>query len=606
MRELKRVPPNKGIEKEYKRKLNKLVQAMSASVMYWVLADFGNRTANEMANAIRKRVRQWDKIFGKDAERIAQWFVKSVQKQTETGMSQAFNDVGRKMKPTPMHVVKAIEMENVELIKSIPQKYFIGIREVALLSLMYGWTKEKLNEELVKRKGIVERRIKNIASDQTHKTTELIKVALCENNKIRYARWKYTYRSETPRISHIEVDGAIFDISKGCLIDGEYWLPAEAINCYHKDTEIMTKDGFKKFTELSKDDEILTLNPETKEIEYSRIKHFIKKYAEDIAHIKGQTLDMCVDPNHTFFTYREVDHEKYRSVEPEFVNGIQNLKTKARFYKSCIWNAPKKEKININGLEINTDTFCKFMGYYLSDGSYNHTRGGNQIYIARKKGYKQDIEFNDLIELNPKRGVGGIYIFNKSLCDYVRKFGYSYEKYIPDEIKTLDKEHIRLFLDAYAFCDGTSKKETVGGFYYKNVVKYNSYFTSSKKLADGLVECILKTGMGASYRFDKRKGKVQKFRNGYYEIKTDLYSIFELKKQNDQLLSAKITYEKYNDFVYDIEVEKNHTLLTRFNKCIIWNGNCKCDFVPLIEEYDDDMRAEIEKNVYYRRLARWN
>lgn len=231
MRELKRVPPNKGIEKEYKRKLNKLVQAMSASVMYWVLADFGNRTANEMANAIRKRVRQWDKIFGKDAERIAQWFVKSVQKQTETGMAQAFNDVGRKMKPTPMHVVKAIEMENIELIKSIPQKYFIGIREVALLSLMYDWSKEKLNEELVKRKSIVERRIKNIASDQTHKTTELIKVALCENNKIRYARWKYTYRSETPRESHIEVDGAIFDISKGCLIDGEYWLPAEAINC---------------------------------------------------------------------------------------------------------------------------------------------------------------------------------------------------------------------------------------------------------------------------------------------------------------------------------------------------------------------------------------
>lgn len=231
MRELKRVPPNKGIEKEYKRKLNKLIQAMSDSVMYWVLADFGNRTANEMANAIRKRVRQWDKVFGKDAERIAEWFVKSVQKQTETGMTQAFKTVGRKMKPTPQHVIKAIEMENIELIKSIPQKYFIGIREVALLSLIYGWDKEKLTEELIKRKGIVERRVKNIASDQTHKTTELIKVAICENNNIKYAKWKYTWRSETPREKHIEADGLIFDISKGCLIEGEYWLPAEAINC---------------------------------------------------------------------------------------------------------------------------------------------------------------------------------------------------------------------------------------------------------------------------------------------------------------------------------------------------------------------------------------
>ena len=234
MRELKRVPPNKGIEKEYKRKLNKLVQAMSASVMYWVLADFGNRTANEMANAIRKRVRQWDKIFGKDAERIAQWFVKSVQKQTETGMEQAFKEVGRKMNPTPMHVVKAIEMENVELIKSIPQKYFIGIREVALLSLMYDWSKEKLNEELVKRKGIVERRVKNIASDQTHKTTELIKVALCENNKIYFGRWKYTYQAEQPRLNHIQMDGMLFDVRLGCPEIGtnELIYPGEKYFCH--------------------------------------------------------------------------------------------------------------------------------------------------------------------------------------------------------------------------------------------------------------------------------------------------------------------------------------------------------------------------------------
>lgn len=231
MRELKRVPPNKGVEKEYRKKLDKLVKAMSASVLYWVLADYGNRTAYEMAMAIRKRVKQWDKIFGKDAERIAEWFVKSVQKHTETGMSLAFKEVGRKMRPTPQDVLNQVRIENVELIKSIPEKYFIGIKEVALLSLMYSWSKERLRDEIEKRNGIVERRVKTIADDQTHKTTSLIKAGICQSNRIQYARWKYTWRSETPRESHIHVDGAIFDISKGCLIDNEYWLPAEAINC---------------------------------------------------------------------------------------------------------------------------------------------------------------------------------------------------------------------------------------------------------------------------------------------------------------------------------------------------------------------------------------
>ena len=234
MKELKQVPANKGIEKEYKRKLDKLVKAMSASVMYWVLADFGGRTAYEMAVAIRKRVKQWDKIFGKQAEKIALWFVKSVQKHTEIGMKNAFRSAHYKMKyGTPKDILKAIEYENVELIKSIPEKYFIGVKETASLSLMYGWSKEKLNEELVRRKGIVERRVKNIASDQTHKTTNLIKIGLCQNNGVVYGKWKYTWRSEQPRENHVRMDGDLFDIHRGCIEvgTGDLIFPAQKVNC---------------------------------------------------------------------------------------------------------------------------------------------------------------------------------------------------------------------------------------------------------------------------------------------------------------------------------------------------------------------------------------
>ena len=117
---------------------------MSASVMYWVLADYGGRSAYEMAVAIRKRVKQWDKIFGKEAQKISLWFVNNVKKHTEVGMNNAFASAGYKMrKKTPADLMNAIEYENIELIKSVPEKYFIGIKEVALLSLMYGWSKDK-------------------------------------------------------------------------------------------------------------------------------------------------------------------------------------------------------------------------------------------------------------------------------------------------------------------------------------------------------------------------------------------------------------------------------------------------------------------------------
>lgn len=234
MKELKRVPANKGIEKEYKRKIDKLVKAMSASVMYWVLADYGGRTAWQMANAIRKRIKQWDRIFGEQSEKLALWFVKSVKKQTETGMQLAFKNVGYKMKhDTPEEVIKAITYENIELIKSIPEKYFIGIKEIALLSLMYGWSKEKLKSEIEKRDGIVLRRVKNIASDQTHKTTELVKRGLCQSNNIWYGVWRYTYMSDEPRLNHVEMDGMLFDVREGCPEIGtnEYIYPTYRYNC---------------------------------------------------------------------------------------------------------------------------------------------------------------------------------------------------------------------------------------------------------------------------------------------------------------------------------------------------------------------------------------
>ena len=70
-----------------------------------------------------------------------------------------------------------------------------------------------------------------------------------------------------------------------------------------------------------------------------------------------------------------------------------------------------------------------------------------------------------------------------------------------------------------------------------------------------------------------------------------------------QLRTAKIKLESYNDFVYDIEVDKNHTLLIKYGFCIHWNSNCQCSFKPVVEELGDDVAKEIEKNAYYQKIA---
>lgn len=232
MKDLKRVYTNKGIEKKYRKKLDALADAMSKSVMYWVLADYGNRSAVQMAKAIQKRIKQWKKIFGEESEKIALWFAKSLKRQVEADMKVSFRGAGLKLRDdVPLNTFKAIQAENNELITSIPEKYFTGIETVAMLALLYGWSKDRFTDELVKRYGIMSRRVKNISADQTHKTTEIFKRAICLENGVRYARWVYTYRSDRPREEHVIANGTLFELDKGCLIQGEYIYPGEKINC---------------------------------------------------------------------------------------------------------------------------------------------------------------------------------------------------------------------------------------------------------------------------------------------------------------------------------------------------------------------------------------
>lgn len=253
MKELKRVYTNKGIEEKYRKRLNKLALAMGASVMYWVLAEYGNRTSLEMARAIQKRIKQWKKVFGAKSEALAIWFVNSIRKQVETDMRNSFRGVGLKMREdVPQNTVKAVQVENNQLITSIPQKYFTGIETVAMLSILYGWSKERFKNELEKRNGIVMRRVKNITSDQAHKTTELFKRAICEENGIYFGKWTYTYRSETERIPHVQANGTIFDIRRGCLIDGEYILPGEKINCKCTFVPVVGEVGDDMYKEVEK------------------------------------------------------------------------------------------------------------------------------------------------------------------------------------------------------------------------------------------------------------------------------------------------------------------------------------------------------------------
>ena len=98
-----------------------------------------------------------------------------------------------------------------------------------------------------------------------------------------------------------------------------------------------------------------------------------------------------------------------------------------------------------------------------------------------------------------------------------------------------------------------------------------------------LVECIYKTNMSCSVYLQKNKEKIQQFKNGFYTLNYDLYIIQEMKTKKRTMEKMTIKKQSYNDYVYDIEVNKNNTILVKQDKSIHWNSNCRCVANPIID-----------------------
>jgi uncharacterized protein with gpF-like domain len=123
--------------------------------------------------------------------------------------------------------------ENVALIKSIPQQYFLEVEGIVMRGFTKGRDLQLITEELQKRYGITSRRAANIARDQSNKLTATTEQARRVELGLFEAEWIHSGGGKEPRQSHVKAgkEKRRFDVCEGCLIDGEYILPGEKINC---------------------------------------------------------------------------------------------------------------------------------------------------------------------------------------------------------------------------------------------------------------------------------------------------------------------------------------------------------------------------------------
>lgn len=409
---------------------------------------------------------------------------------------------------------------------------------------------------------------------------------------VRYANQKkwikgYISRvgSDNPAPYDAEVNGKFFPKSDPPMIP---YHP----NCYSRDTEVYTKEGWKPIKDVGVGEYCLSLNPSSFDLEYVYVKDTVKYKQKNMVHFISRDFDVLVTPEHNMFCKRR-ERSWTKKREWEMV-AAKDVLPESYFYRSSEWKGKNPPKAKLAGKIIDTDLYCRLMGWYLSEGSVTKRKNTNswQIVIAQHNLEKREQLWKDLEGLPWKCNnfVSGVRIYDEDLGKYLMKFGKSHEKYVPYGIKTLSSRYIKEFLRCYNLGDGSVKKPKA----YKNG-KFRSeltYFTTSKRLADDIGELILKVGKRPSFLLRKDKGRNVKHKNGNYASNYNMWVVTECRGQQARFNpysknGLKRKAVEYNDMVYCVELPKWHTLYVRRNGKCTWAGNCMCHAELVLEDTPD-------------------
>lgn len=348
------------------------------------------------------------------------------------------------------------------------------------------------------------------------------------------------------------------------------WHP----NCYSSDTEVYTNEGWIKFSEVTKEHTVLSLT-EDKNLEWANVEFTIKKpFRGEMVRFHNRSLDMLVTPDHPMVYIPKGNTKAIYSNK----NASEFDMVKGGLYRSSNYQNYLSENIKIGTDTFDFNFFCQFMGYYLSDGSCTRPY---QIIISQREDHDTDNyykiqEFLKQNNLHFDSFDAGFRVYNENLWNYLQDFGKCNEKYIPEEIKNSSPIQIAKFLNAFVSCDGYIKenKPFIGsrGTICKPKNATRSFFTTSKRMADDIGELLIKIGKRPSFRI--QKPKTTKFKNGTYTGNFDLWVIAECHSQSATAFKKELV--PYDDFVYDVQLDRNHILLTRRNGKVVWGSNCLC------------------------------
>lgn len=332
--------------------------------------------------------------------------------------------------------------------------------------------------------------------------------------------------------------------------------------CYDSETRVLTKNGLKYFYELRHDDDLMTLDLNSEEIEWQKpVKILEFDYNGSMIKInKRKTVNLLVTPEH-----RQPLISRY-GVKKIIKAKDLKVHSSNKFILTGKWNCSPKEYFNLPEYRnewidswgrnhkyvsiekrIPIDLWLKFIGYYISEGC---TANDKRVEIRQKLYTKEMFDGIKNLPFNVKQFNKGLRIYSKQLVQYVKQFGKAWQKFIPKEFKELPRENLEILLRALRLGDGSKRRDT--GW---------THYTVSRRLAEDIMEIAIKSGYGVTLNVKDRLGRRRIYLIG---IKGE--------RINPILCKSDISEEEYNGKVYSVTVPNGIIMVERKGK-LVFSGN---------------------------------
>lgn len=333
--------------------------------------------------------------------------------------------------------------------------------------------------------------------------------------------------------------------------------------CYSEDTDVLTRRGWRKFYELTPEDDVLTYNLERKVAEYQRpTAYFAFPYRGKMYVQNNRRLRTCVTPNHKMLVAWDCNHdglENPRLLEARVIQG----KPMAYLLAAEVEGGEEREQFVLPEAKAGKHKHCfpermipmhawlRFLGWYLSEGHcYENRKAGNcTVTLTTFHRTEEAVEVMRAVGLSPVVDKHHVTATSRQMYEYVKTLGNSHEKFVPQSIKTLAWKHLSVLLESLLHGDGNTQSRHSW-----------RYTTVSKRLADDVQEIAVKCGMAASVVLDPE---------GFYRVYLSTTRTAQCNLGEDR--SEWVDYE---GMVYCVEVP-NSVVLVRQSGHAYFSGNSK-------------------------------